>query len=56
MFHCKFVFKDTDNLIVGMYSLDTVVQHTINVFCRKSSTRCEKIGLLSKLTVILHGG
>ena len=34
MFHCKFVFQDTDNLIAGMYSLD--------VFVKKSSTRCEK--------------
>ena len=34
MFHCKFVFYDTDNLITGMYSLDCSLTHK-HVFCKK---------------------
>ena len=33
-----------------MYSLDTVVQHTKNVFVKKSSTRCEKLDFSQNLT------
>ena len=39
------LFFKIQTIIVCMYSLDTVVQHTKNVFVKKSSTRCEKIGL-----------
>ena len=39
-----------------MYSLDTVVYHTKNVFVKKVILDVKKTGHLSKLTVILHGG
>ena len=35
MSYCKFVFYDPDNLIAGMYSLDTVVLTHKKRFCEK---------------------
>ena len=35
MSYCKFVFYDPDNLIAGMYSLDTVVLTHKKRFCKK---------------------